>query len=174
MLTTRTINSPLLKELLSENELHGSSQGVALSLLHERLTMLRETYNNDKHTESSSSRWAEYISCMPHAVSLPFMYTDDQLHILKGTDCYCRAMKLRARILEKWNSTSGEIAMRIFYDIYQETEPDWVRKSPYSLTLMLFQEFVYCISLVFSRAFSIDKYHGMGLCPFADLLNHSR
>ena len=25
-----------------------------------------------------------------------------------------------------------------------------------------------------SRAFSIDAYHGMGLCPFADLLNHSR
>ena len=56
-----------------------------------------------------------------------------------------------------------------FYDLYSNLLPPTKlhpRSSP-------FPDYLYTYSLVSTRAFVIDVYHTLALCPFADILNHS-
>ncbi|ORX39952.1 hypothetical protein BD324DRAFT_679024 [Kockovaella imperatae] len=132
---------------------------LALALLHE-FRLGRE------------SRFYEYIQSLPRdTLRLPICWDvkelcgrDGQvaLEILRGSDVD-RSLR-RQRIRGK-----GLTDLESFYELYAKLLPPTAShpaRSP-------FIDYIHCFCLVSSRAFVIDVYHTLALCPFADLLNHS-
>lgn len=169
MLTTRSGHVPIwLRDRLDEYDLHGSANGLALTLMRERLVLMSGG--------TATSHWSAYIFTMPVAAPIAPLFTDAQMEELRGTDAYGTCVRLRARIIQEWNRCGSVIAMEAFSRI---RPPRLLPRTPTGspplpLGIILFREYVYCVSLVMSRAFSVDHFFGMGCVPFADLLDHDQ
>ncbi|KAJ3332795.1 hypothetical protein HDU93_008923 [Gonapodya sp. JEL0774] len=121
---------------------------LTLALLHER-------------SLGPSSPWHSYLASLPPSVplALPLWSLHDISLLLKGTEA------------EKREREQREEVERVYREVVQpmvhECEGTFVPKEAFD-----YERFVDAMTVVTSRAFSVDPYHGPSLVPLADAFNH--
>ncbi|WWC89971.1 uncharacterized protein L201_004900 [Kwoniella dendrophila CBS 6074] len=153
----------------AETTIHLSDEEKSIGvnpILHLTLCLLHEFGLNKK------SKFYGYLQSLPRVIiGLPIFWNIFEIggidgekgyKWLKGTECE-RELKLRE------NEGLGLSNLQKFYSNYASHLPPTSTHSERSPIVA----FYYCFSLISTRAFMIDLYHLIGLCPFADILNHS-
>lgn len=107
-----------------------------------------------------ASRWALYLSSLPHHVPLPVFWGEAELAELRGT--------------ELDGAVPGELGA--LTDDYDRHVRPFVKKHLRGQSAVIarcgLDEFRIAASLVASRAFHVDPEHGDAMVPFADIFNH--
>lgn len=122
---------------------------VCLALLHER-------------TLGGESPWHAYLALCP--ASVPISKT------------WGKTSKARRLLLGSEVAMVGGTTMRDFKESYRDEVVPFLKSNRDALgpfvRLCTFDLFAAGMSVVGSRAFEIDAFHGLGMCPFADMLDH--
>ncbi|KAF9025013.1 SET domain-containing protein [Hymenopellis radicata] len=113
-----------------------------------------------------SSRWHGYLQSLPtHIVDIPLFWPagDPAVSLSKNTEIE-RKMSSRG--------TTGMTMLEEFYAFYEEmVVPIYTKHRGVKPSI---EEFQRAYSLVSSRAFLVDAYHGLAMVPIADAFNHSQ
>ncbi|XP_057539306.1 uncharacterized protein LOC130817555 isoform X2 [Amaranthus tricolor] len=105
------------------------------------------------------SPWAGYLQILPEFEPLPFVWSlDDIDRFLCGTELHQTVKEDKTLIYEDW----------------KESILPLIHSTEFSLDANSFgvEDYFAAKSLVASRSFQIDDYHGCGMVPLADLFNH--
>ncbi|KAL5755381.1 hypothetical protein ACOSP7_023601 [Xanthoceras sorbifolium] len=105
------------------------------------------------------SPWSGYLQLLPHHESLPFLWSVDEVDsLLSGTELHKTIKQDKPLIYEDW----------------KESILPLLDSTPLKFKSEFFgvEEYFAAKSLIASRSFEIDDYHGFGMVPLADLFNH--
>ncbi|CCJ31573.1 unnamed protein product, partial [Pneumocystis jirovecii] len=104
------------------------------------------------------SLWYGYLQIIPDKVDIPKFWGHEK-NWLKGTEI----------------EYIGGLDISELYKTYQDLIIPFIKKNEKILNQNTFtyDNFLKAISIIRSRAFEIDKFHGLGLVPFADIFNHT-
>ncbi|KAM0831075.1 hypothetical protein ACQ4PT_065789 [Festuca glaucescens] len=124
----------------------GGTLALAVAVMYER-------------ARGADSPWKDYLRLIPDREPVPLVWPDDEAdRLLAGTELDKTVKQDREFLCEDWKEciepliSSGELGV----------EPD-------DLSL---EKYFAAKSLLSSRSFHIDRYHGSGMVPLADLFNH--
>ncbi|KAK4280514.1 hypothetical protein QN277_012133 [Acacia crassicarpa] len=140
-----TVKTSGASQMIEHSGLDGKL-GLAVALMYER-------------SLGEKSPWAGYLQLLPHHECLPLMWTLNEVNeLLSGTELHKTVQEDKALMYEDWKENILPI----------------LDFSPSKLNPKYFgvEEYFAARSLVASRAFEIDDYHGFGMVPLADLFNH--
>ncbi|KAK9162090.1 hypothetical protein Syun_002992 [Stephania yunnanensis] len=141
-LTARTSGA---REAIEEAGL-GGSLGLAAAVMYERALW-------------EESAWAGYLQALPRREAVPLAWEAGEIdEFLVGTELHKTVKEDKALIYEDWK----ECILPLLSSAPLKLEP---RSFGYD-------QYVDAKSLVTSRSFEIDDYHGFGMVPLADLFNH--
>ncbi|KAF9463590.1 hypothetical protein BDZ94DRAFT_1297791 [Collybia nuda] len=128
--------------------------------------------------KGESSRWFGYLQSLPHnIVDLPIFWTHTTLaHSGDGQE---GTMWLRGtevlRHLQRTPENSIEAVADYYYNVAEPTLKQLLlNEIGMSNTYASIQGFYHAYSLVSSRAFFVDAYHGLAMVPVADAFNHAQ
>ncbi|XP_042963334.1 ribosomal lysine N-methyltransferase 3 [Carya illinoinensis] len=124
----------------------GGYLGLAVALMYER-------------SLGESSPWADYLQLLPCQECLPLLWTLDEVDfLLRGTELHKTMKEDKALIYEDW----------------KENILPLLDSQHFNLNPIFFgiEQYFAAKSLIYSRSFEIDDYHGFGMVPLADLFNH--
>ncbi|XP_015866763.2 ribosomal lysine N-methyltransferase 3 isoform X1 [Ziziphus jujuba] len=144
-LSCLTIRTSAASQLIQHASLDGSL-ALALAIMYERSL---------RHLSS----WASYLHLLPHHESLPLVWSMDEVDsLLCGTELHKTVKEDKALIVEDW----------------KESILPLLDSAPFKLDPSFFsvEEYFAARTLIASRSFEIDSYHGFGMVPLADLFNH--
>ncbi|KAI9326010.1 hypothetical protein BDR26DRAFT_1013591 [Obelidium mucronatum] len=139
--------SSAIADLIDQEDLVGTL-ALTLALLFEQI-----------HNKKTPSPWKPYLDSLPPKAPTPLFWTQPDLDLLSPTDTPYKEYK------DSLYSDFTEIILP-FARANPELFPSNIDDNEY---WSMFQE---ASSLVTSRAFAIDAYHGDALVPLADLFNH--
>ncbi|XP_074370402.1 ribosomal lysine N-methyltransferase 3 isoform X2 [Apium graveolens] len=106
------------------------------------------------------SPWFGYLQLLPQFEPIPLLWSFDELDaLLSGTELHKIVKEDRALINEDWR----ECILPLF-----DSEAG-VKLNPDDFSV---EQYLMAKSLIASRSFMIDDYHGFGMVPLADLFNH--
>lgn len=100
-----------------------------------------------------------YLQSLPSGEHLPIFWSDEELRELRGSDLEAAIVADKAYLLDDYKTHVVPVLDRhpmVFAD-----------RSRFTL-----EHFAQATSLVTSRAFEVDAFHGDSLVPLADLFNH--
>ncbi|KAL6507535.1 hypothetical protein OROGR_023730 [Orobanche gracilis] len=107
----------------------------------------------------ANSPWFAYLQILPQFEPIPLLWSFEELHnLLSGTELHKIVVEDRALINEDWK----ECIEPLLYSAIIHLNPD-----DFSV-----QQYLMAKSLIASRSFEIDDFHGFGMVPLADLFNH--
>ncbi|KAJ9171045.1 hypothetical protein P3X46_019096 [Hevea brasiliensis] len=105
----------------------------------------------------NKSPWAAYLQLLPDRECLPLVWTLDEVdHLLPGTELHKIVKEDKALIYDDWKESIMPLVDAL------HLVPDFFGAEQYFAAR----------TLVASRSFQIDDYHGFGMVPLADLFNH--
>ncbi|CAK7344749.1 unnamed protein product [Dovyalis caffra] len=105
------------------------------------------------------SPWAGYFQVLPDCECLPLVWSLDEVdQLLRGTELHKIVKEDKALIYEDWK----ESILPLLDSLPSNIDPKFFRVDQYFAAK----------SLIASRSFEIDDYHGFGMVPLADLFNH--
>jgi len=139
-----TIHTTSIADIIEAEEL-GGGLGLVVAVMHEM-------------GQGPNSPWHTYFKSMPHREYIPVFWSEEELDLLQGTDIEECADADQALMKEDWETHVEGLPAAY---------PS--RLLPESFTFDAMQR---AASLVASRAFGIDDYHGTGMVPLADAFNH--
>ncbi|KND02469.1 protein-lysine N-methyltransferase [Spizellomyces punctatus DAOM BR117] len=134
-----------IADIIEEAEI-GGVFGLAFALMYELSLGAR-------------SPWSGYLQSLPQRENLPMFWSDQDLEELNGTDLGDDIVADKALLLDDYET----MILPIIND-HPEAFPD--------KSLLTFEHFLNATSLVTSRAFQVDEYHGDSMVPLADIFNH--
>ncbi|KAM7511835.1 hypothetical protein LguiB_010710 [Lonicera macranthoides] len=105
------------------------------------------------------SPWFDYLQLLPQSESIPLVWSFEQIDsLLAGTELHKMVKEDKAHVYEDWKACILPI----------------LDSAPVELNPIFFgvEQYFAAKSLVASRSFAIDDYHGFGMVPLADLFNH--
>ncbi|XP_047056403.1 N-lysine methyltransferase setd6-like [Lolium rigidum] len=124
----------------------GGTLALAVAVMYER-------------ARGAESPWKDYLRLIPDREPVPLVWPDDEAdRLLTGTELDKTVKQDRGFLREDWKEciepliSSGELGVE-----------------PEDLSL---EKYFAAKSLLSSRSFHIDRYHGSGMVPLADLFNH--
>ncbi|XP_048565586.1 N-lysine methyltransferase SETD6 isoform X2 [Triticum urartu] len=124
----------------------GGTLALAVAVMYER-------------ARGADSPWHDYLRLIPDCEPVPLVWPEDEAaRLLAGTELDKTVKQDREFLCEDWKEciepliSSGELGVK-----------------PDDLSL---EKYFAAKSLLSSRSFRIDKYHGSGMVPLADLFNH--
>uniref|UniRef100_A0A0A9B4D1 N-lysine methyltransferase n=1 Tax=Arundo donax TaxID=35708 RepID=A0A0A9B4D1_ARUDO len=124
----------------------GGCLALALAVMYERV-------------RGSESPWDAYLRLLPDRESVPLVWPADETeHLLAGTELDKIVKQDREFLCEDWKECIEPLMSAGELDV----DPD-----DFSL-----ENYFSAKTLVSSRSFQIDSYHGFGMVPLADLFNH--
>lgn len=138
--------STAIGDILEEHEL-GGGPAVALALMFER-------------SQGDKSPFHLYLQSLPYEEPTLFAWTDEELEMLKGTEPY-EVIKMDKPALKEDYENLIKPILAHHKDIFPADSPHFT-----------FKAFAAASSIVASRAFQMDEYHGDCLVPLADAFNH--
>ncbi|KAJ7568046.1 hypothetical protein O6H91_01G016500 [Diphasiastrum complanatum] len=140
-----TVKTTMAAELLEQAGLAGVL-GLTVALMYER-------------SKAEESMWYGYLQLLPHQQMLPFLWTTEEIdNLLIGTELH-KVIKTDKRLMkEDWQECISPLI--------EENPHEFPRK------WFSFDQYLAAKSLVSSRSFEVDEYHGYGMVPLADLFNH--
>ncbi|XAR61438.1 [Ribulose-bisphosphate carboxylase]-lysine N-methyltransferase [Bertholletia excelsa] len=107
----------------------------------------------------SQSPWFEYLHLCPQSECIPLLWTLEEIDsLLLGTELHKVVKEDKALVYEDWE----ECILPLIASAPLELNPDSFEVEQYFAAK----------SLLASRSFEIDDYHGFGMVPLADLFNH--
>ncbi|CAN1787577.1 Ribosomal lysine N-methyltransferase 3 [Linum perenne] len=133
----------------------GGCLGLSVALMYER-------------SLGESSPWAGYLQLLPESESVPLLWTLDEIdRFLQGTELHKMASLCICRQAVKEDKG-------LVFEDWEENILPLVQQLPSNVDAKDFEvdQYFAAKSLVSSRAFEIDDYHGHGMVPLADLFNH--
>ncbi|CAL1381147.1 unnamed protein product [Linum trigynum] len=140
-----TVKNSGASELIESADL-GGFLGLSVALMYEKGL-------------GESSPWAGYLQLLPESECIPLLWTLDEVdRLLQGTELHKTVKEDKGLVLEDW----------------KENILPLVHQLPSNVNAKCFgvEQYFAAKSLVSSRAFEIDDYHGHGMVPLADLFNH--
>lgn len=106
------------------------------------------------------SPWFGYLQLLPQFEPIPLLWSFDELDsFLKGTELHKIVKEDRALINEDWKECIAPLV----------NSAAGVKLNPDDFSV---EQYLMAKSLIASRSFEIDDYHGFGMVPLADLFNH--
>lgn len=140
-----TIRTSATSPMIEEAGL-GGTLGLAVALMYER-------------SKGPSSPWYGYLQLLPHHECVPLVWSLDEVDtLLVGTELH-KAVKEDMQFLqEDWEESIAPLV---------SSNPSEFPREWFSV-----EQFFAAKTLVESRAFQVDDYHGFGMVPLADLFNH--
>ncbi|XP_030551347.1 ribosomal lysine N-methyltransferase 3 [Rhodamnia argentea] len=140
-----TIKTSGASSLIEAAGLDGSL-GLSVALMYEK--SLGET-----------SHWAGYLQLLPDKQCLPLVWSLDEVdRLLPGTELHKTVREDKALIYDDWK----ECILPLLDSRLLKLDLEYFGPEHYFAAK----------SLVSSRSFEIDDYHGYGMVPLADLFNH--
>ncbi|EOA23789.1 hypothetical protein CARUB_v10017003mg [Capsella rubella] len=140
-----TIKTSGAREIIKSADLDGSL-GLSVALMYER-------------SLGEKSPWAGYLQSLPIQEDLPLVWSlQDVDSLLSGTELHKVVKEDHVLICEDWE----ENILPLTSSLPQNVDPD-------SFGI---KDYLAAKSLIASRSFQIDDYHGSGMVPLADLFNH--
>ncbi|XP_022741447.1 N-lysine methyltransferase setd6 isoform X2 [Durio zibethinus] len=140
-----TIKTSGAREMIESAGLDGPL-GLSVALMYEK-------------SLGQDSPWAGYLQLLRRQECLPLVWTLRELDsLLCGTELHKTVKEDKALIYEDWK----ESILPLVYLAPQTFSP-----CAFSV-----EEYFAARSLIASRSFQIDEYHGFGMVPLADLFNH--
>ncbi|XP_019195227.1 PREDICTED: ribosomal lysine N-methyltransferase 3 isoform X2 [Ipomoea nil] len=140
-----TIKTCGARQMIEEAELDGYL-GLAVALMYER-------------SLGPVSPWFGYLQLLPHSEPIPLLWSLSEINsLLAGTELHKIIKEDKVLIHEDW----------------KECIQPLLDNASLGLNLEGFgiEEYFAAKSLIASRSFQIDDYHGFGMVPLADLFNH--
>ncbi|KAG5439954.1 hypothetical protein PCANB_000236 [Pneumocystis canis] len=119
------------------------------------------------------SLWYGYLQIMPNKVDIPKLWNHEK-NWLKGTEIdYIGGLDTVFSLVSN-SITNIYFKKSELEEVYIKQIRPFVRKNKKILnqTMFTYDNFINAISVVRSRVFEIDKFHNLGLVPFADMFNH--
>lgn len=105
------------------------------------------------------SPWAGYLQLLPKFEPLPLVWSlDDVDRLLCGSELHKTIKEDKAIVYQDWK----ECILPLIHSTEFALDPNYFGVEDYFAAK----------SLVASRSFQIDDYHGSGMVPLADLFNH--
>ncbi|KAJ3313692.1 hypothetical protein HDV04_001702 [Boothiomyces sp. JEL0838] len=138
-----SIRNTACADILEENEL-GGVLGLAIAIMFEA-------------SLGEKSPWYNYLQSIPVFENVPCFWSDEDKAFLASTD------------------VGKSLAQDIQYlqDDYKEHVIPLIEKyDEFDAKFMTLERWMNATSLVTSRAFQVDEFHGESLVPLADLFNH--
>ncbi|OVA20950.1 SET domain [Macleaya cordata] len=140
-----TIKTSAAREMIEESGL-AESLGLAVALMYEK-------------SLGEDSNWAGYLQLLPDRECVPWVWTLDEVdELLSGTELHKTVKEDKTLIYEDWKENILPLLASGSLDL-----------DPKSFAV---EQYFAARSLVASRSFEIDDYHGYGMVPLADLFNH--
>ncbi|TYI86150.1 hypothetical protein E1A91_D04G046700v1 [Gossypium mustelinum] len=140
-----TIKTSGAREMIESAGLDGHL-GLSVALMYEK-------------SLAQDSPWAGYLQLLPPQECLPLVWTLGEVDsLLSGTELHKAIKEDKTLMYEDWK----ENILPLVYSAPQSLNP-----SSFSV-----KEYFAARSLIASRSFQIDEYHGFGMVPLADLFNH--
>ncbi|XP_010516265.1 PREDICTED: ribosomal lysine N-methyltransferase 3-like isoform X2 [Camelina sativa] len=140
-----TIKTSGAREIIESAGLDGSL-GLSVALMYER-------------SLGEESPWSGYLQILPVQEDLPLVWSLEDLDsLLSGTELHKVVKEDHVLICEDWEENISPLTS----SLPQNVDPD-------SFGI---KEYLAAKSLIASRSFQIDDYHGSGMVPLADLFNH--
>ncbi|XP_068648406.1 uncharacterized protein [Aristolochia californica] len=140
-----TIKTSVAKELIEETGLDGSL-GLSLALMFEG-------------SLGQESAWYGYLQVLPDRECIPLVWSLEEVDaLLMGTELHKIVKEDKALLYEDWK----ECILPLITSGSSKLDP-----SSFGV-----EQYFAAKSLVTSRAFEIDDFHGSGMVPLADLFNH--
>lgn len=143
--TCLTMKTSGAREMIESAGLDGSL-GLSVAVMYER-------------SLGQQSPWAPYLHVLPPYQSLPLLWSLHDLDsLLRGTELHKTVKEDKALVYEDW----------------KESILPLLDSPPFNLNPKFFgiEQYFAAKSLIASRSFAIDEYHGSGMVPLADLFNH--
>ncbi|KAL1557757.1 ribosomal lysine N-methyltransferase 4-like [Salvia divinorum] len=140
-----TVATSAASELIEEAEL-GGNLGLCFALMYEKIL-------------GAESKWFEYLQILPPSEPIPLLWSLSEIDsLLAGTELHKTVKEDKALIFEDWKECIEPVLELASFEL-----------KPESFTV---DEYFAAKSLVASRSFQVDEYHGYGMLPLADLFNH--
>lgn len=140
-----TIKTSGAREIIESSEMDGCL-GLAMAIMYEK-------------SLGEESPWAGYLQLLPDQECIPLVWTLDEVDsLLIGTELHKAIKEDKAIIYEDWK----ENILPLIDSSLQNLDPCFFGV----------EEYFAARSLIASRSFQIDDYHGSGMVPLADLFNH--
>ncbi|KAN0035262.1 hypothetical protein ACTA71_004524 [Dictyostelium dimigraforme] len=160
-----------LKELKVDDIVAKIPKSIILSIHTSSISNILEKYKIENNIGTSialiheaslgeQSKWHGYISSLPRKVDIPILWDSESRILLKGT------------VIEDVLNDDDILINQVYADVIVATlsknHPEiFGDKELYSL-----ENFKIANSIISSRAFCVDSYHGDSLVPLADIFNH--
>lgn len=137
-----TIKTSKAKEMIEELEFDGAL-GLSVAMMYER--SLKE-----------KSVWDGYFKVLNEREEVPVVWSNEEVELLCGTELHKVVKHDKNCLHDDWKVHIEPLIQ------------------PYNLDPSYFgvEQYFSAKSLVSSRSFEIDDYHGYGMVPLADLFNH--
>ncbi|RWR92659.1 ribosomal lysine N-methyltransferase 3 [Cinnamomum micranthum f. kanehirae] len=140
-----TIKTSVANEMIEEAGLDGSL-GLSVALMYEK-------------SLGCDSVWDGYLQLLPERESVPLVWSLEEVDsFLLGTELHKIVKEDRTLLYEDWKEC-----------ILPLIESGPLKLNPNSFGV---EQYFAAKTLVTSRSFEIDDYHGYGMVPLADLFNH--
>ncbi|KAH6766917.1 hypothetical protein C2S52_017900 [Perilla frutescens var. hirtella] len=140
-----TVKTSAASELIEEAEL-GGNLGLAAAIMYEK-------------SLGSESKWFEYLQMLPAFEPIPLLWSLPEIDsLLAGTELHKTVKEDKAVVYEDWKECIKPLLDLASFEL-----------NPEYFTV---DEYFSAKSLVSSRSFQVDEYHGFGMVPLADLFNH--
>ncbi|PON67940.1 N-lysine methyltransferase SETD [Parasponia andersonii] len=140
-----TIRTTGARDLIDRASFDGCL-GVSVAIMYER-------------SLGQSSPWAPYLQLLPYQECLPLVWTPEEVDsLLCGTELHKTVKEDQALMCEDWKEN---ILPLLELDSFQ------LDASFFSV-----RDYFAARTLIASRSFEIDDYHGSGMVPLADIFNH--
>ncbi|KAF6167103.1 hypothetical protein GIB67_041358 [Kingdonia uniflora] len=140
-----SIKTSAAREMIEEAGL-ADSLGLSVAVMYER-------------SLGEASKWFGYLQLLPDRESVPLVWTLDEVdRFLAGTELHKIVKEDKTIIYEDWKEC-----------ILPLMDLEQLKINPNSFAV---EQYFAAKSLVSSRSFEIDDYHGSGMVPLADLFNH--
>ncbi|XP_019441145.1 PREDICTED: ribosomal lysine N-methyltransferase 3 [Lupinus angustifolius] len=120
--------------------------GLAFAIMYER-------------SLGGDSPWAGYLQLLTYQECVPLVWTLNEVNeLLRGTELHQEVQEDKALMYEDW----------------KERILPLLNLAPSKLNPVFFgiEQYFAARSLISSRSFEIDDYHGSGMVPLADMFNH--
>ncbi|CAH9116824.1 unnamed protein product [Cuscuta epithymum] len=140
-----TIKTCGARQMIEEAELDGYL-GLAVALMYER-------------SLGPLSSWYGYLQLLPHSEPIPLLWPLSDINsLLAGTELHKIIIEDKILIHEDWKECIQPLLANSTLGLNPEH--------------FGIEEYFAAKSLIASRSFQIDDYHGFGMVPLADLFNH--
>ncbi|KAL3844970.1 hypothetical protein ACJIZ3_002373 [Penstemon smallii] len=140
-----TVKTSAANHIIEEAQL-GGYLGLAVALMYEK-------------SLGPQSKWFQYLQLLPISEPIPLLWSIAQIDsLLVGTELHKIIKEDKALVYQDWKECIRPLLDSDSFKL----NPDFFGVDEYFAAK----------SLIASRSFQIDEYHGTGMVPLADLFNH--